>query len=418
MIYYTDLSHPVEDLFVLLMLAESYFSIYVFFRCALLRVRDPFYFRIMINMVLTVGLFLFLGSNLEEEKSHLPVPVLLLLILVIFLGAVRGQSFLKRWKERNITPMSVKEGFDSLPAGLCYYRENGPVKAVNATIEELSLALSDGDVFYEAILRADVSGEEGNGHPILIASDGRVFSVRKNRVDLDGSEVVEIIASDISEEYRLNLKLQETERLMRFRNARLKALSENIRINAMEQEALSTKVRIHDRLGHLLLLTRRFLTRPGVVDEEDILREWRLNAALLSIRKQEVWQEPYFPVKGQAEALGVKLVVTGTLPEEPHLSHVIETAITVHVTNVLRHAGGKTAWIEVTENEASFLLTFTNDGALPMTPITEGGGLLNLRREVESLGGQMVVRSKPEFLLILLLPKEVSADGLSGSYRG
>ena len=49
---------------------------------------------------------------------------------------------------------------------------------------------------------------------------------------------------------------------------------------------------------------------------------------------------------------------------------------------------------------------FTNDGAAPETPVTEGGGLTSLRRRVEGAGGRMLVKSMPRFALTVELPME------------
>ena len=46
-------------------------------------------------------------------------------------------------------------------------------------------------------------------------------------------------------------------------------------------------------------------------------------------------------------------------------------------------------------------MRFTNDGAKPEKPITEGGGLDSLRRKTESIGASMIVDSTPEFVLTI-----------------
>ncbi len=87
------------------------------------------------------------------------------------------------------------------------------------------------------------------------------------------------------------------------------------------------------------------------------------------------------------------------------LHHIIETALTVHVTNVLRHAGGTKAFVETKKTHSgNYILELSNDGFHPEGPIIETGGLLNLRREVEQMGGTMEIESVPEFKLRLTLP--------------
>lgn len=80
-------------------------------------------------------------------------------------------------------------------------------------------------------------------------------------------------------------------------------------------------------------------------------------------------------------------------------------AISVSVGNALKHAGGKKVAIFVSEKDGLYIIKFTNDGRAPIGPVVEKGGLANLRREVESVGGTMEVTHQPEFLMTITLPK-------------
>ncbi len=416
-----ELSPILQTLLLLIALAEAYFAIYTLGRALLLRARGDFLLRLSLAGVASVSIYLLLCADLKTS----PVPVAVLVGALILLPLVHryGSRALDQWKTRNLTMMSVKEGIDSLPAGLCFYWEDGAVKAVNTLMEQLCFELTghtllDGVEFREALLSADVSGTAvSGGNPIIPTKEGAVYSVRFGQIDLKGETLFQIIASDITEEYRLNLELQEKEILMRYRNARLKALSETIRIMAMEQEALNTKIRIHDQIGRLLLMTKRYLLKPEELELHSLLEEWRLNAVLLGTGA-ELWQKPYFLVREQVAALGICLSVEGCLPEERHLQPAVETAIMAHATNVIRHAGGNVAMIQVTDRGSEYRLSFTNDGEAPKKNVVETGGLLNLRKEIEAIGGKMTIEDTPEFKLELELPKEVSGNGIQSSYRG
>ncbi len=416
-----ELTPILQTLLLLIALAEAYFAIYTLGRALLLRARGDFLLRLSLSGVASVFIYLLLCADLRS--SPVPVPVLVGALILLPLVHRYGSRALDQWKTRNLTMMSVKEGIDSLPAGLCFYWEDGAVKAVNTLMEKLCFeltghALLDGVEFREALLSADVSENAASGeNPIIPTGDGTVYSVRFGQIDLKGETLFQIIASDITEEYRLNIELQEKEILMRYRNARLKALSETIRIMAMEQEALNTKIRIHDQLGRLLLMTKRYLLKPEELELHSLLEEWRLNAVLLGTGA-EIWQKPYFLIKEQVAALGLRLSIDGKLPEEGHLQPVVESAIMAHATNVIRHAGGSEARVSVTDWGSEYRLSFTNDGEAPKKKVVETGGLLNLRREIEAIGGRMTIEDTPEFKLELELPKEVSGNGIQSSYRG
>ena len=83
---------------------------------------------------------------------------------------------------------------------------------------------------------------------------------------------------------------------------------------------------------------------------------------------------------------------------------MVETALSVHTTNVLRHARGSRAMVRCTREKDGWELEFTNDGAPPALPLREGGGLGNLRSRVEALGGSMEIDCAPGFRLRLRLP--------------
>ena len=50
-------------------------------------------------------------------------------------------------------------------------------------------------------------------------------------------------------------------------------------------------------------------------------------------------------------------------------------------------------------------IALSNDGRVPDSTVTEGGGLSNLRHRVEISGGRMTVQSLPEFSLVIEIPK-------------
>jgi signal transduction histidine kinase len=83
----------------------------------------------------------------------------------------------------------------------------------------------------------------------------------------------------------------------------------------------------------------------------------------------------------------------------------VDSAITVHVTNVLRHAEGDIAYISIEKTADGYLMRFTNNGRPPCAPVNETGGLANLRRMTETIGGKMTINSSPQFEMILQLPE-------------
>ena len=75
------------------------------------------------------------------------------------------------------------------------------------------------------------------------------------------------------------------------------------------------------------------------------------------------------------------------------------------LSNAFRHAGADRVTVEVAQEDGCLTAEFTNDGEIPGQEITEKGGLADLRKKTESAGGTMEIRSAPEFLLRITIPK-------------
>lgn len=374
--------------------------------------------RLALNLLLSLFTLAMLRA-LAAKPAALPLEWVLSVLAALTGLAAWQQGYIRRWRRQHISPMSVKDSFDNLPAGLCYSWPGGLVKLANTAMDKISRSLTgtpitDADAFWAALSGGALSGSvQGGEHPIVRLPDGSAYSFRRNEITVEGCRLYELIAADIREEYRLGREYAEKQERARYMNARLKALSSSVKFMAMDKEAVETKIRIHDSLGSTLLMTKRYLLGSDGAEREELIRRWQSCVTLMKNEGEELWQRPYFTSREQASALGIELAVKGELPTEPHLRPVIEAAIVVHVTNVLRHAHGTRATITVSEDADHYALTFTNDGDPPRGELRETGGLNNLRQETEAVGGSMELSAAPQFLLRLMLPKEENAYGLS-----
>lgn len=325
------------------------------------------------------------------------------------LARLARQLFIQ--KRTHLSAMSIKEGFDTLPAGLCFYQPGGMPRMVNLRMDSLYLQitgehLSNAEEFYDQLTAGaypcSISGGE---QPMICLPDGTAYSFSHSIITMRGSSVHELIAADITKRYAITQDLAEKQKHIRQINTRLKALNTTMRYVIMEKELLHIKTQVHDELGQALLLSRLYLQEPGQVDAAQMLSQWKNSFGLLLHEERETWQKPYLVNTRQAEMLGIRLEICGKLPEEEHLIPVIDTAIRVHTTNVMRHAEGTHAVIRIEETPQTYLLHFTNDGRQPQDTVRETGGLSNLRRMTEHIGGRMEISSQPQFTLTLELPR-------------
>ncbi|MCR5487312.1 MAG: hypothetical protein K6F35_07245, partial [Lachnospiraceae bacterium] len=100
--------------------------------------------------------------------------------------------------------------------------------------------------------------------------------------------------------------------------------------------------------------------------------------------------------------LGIDVSFTGVLPEDRDRLEIVDTAVTVHITNILKHTDDNEAFIEgrIIGDRYELILSGTER---EVTPSAETGGLKNLRTLVESAGGTMTVNWSPRFSIQIMI---------------
>lgn len=250
--------------------------------------------------------------------------VVAFLVLSTAIGAV-AQFRINGWHRNHISAMSVHEVFDSLPAGLCYYRAGGLPILVNEKMRQIGLqlygtSLMNGETLWHDIIAGRFSdGMLFDNAPILQTHDGRVYSFCLSELPFQGTRIYEMIASDITEEYDMTLTLEEKLKQAHIVNMRLKALMDSIEYVTMSRELLQIKATLHDNIGRSLLLARKYLTASEETDRRELLRLWQTNIRWLKNLEPETWQQPYYVIFMQANRLGIEIEVIGEMPQETHL---------------------------------------------------------------------------------------------------
>ena len=313
---------------------------------------------------------------------HLKTPLVAASLFLLLALAFLQQRLIVKWSRINISNTSIKEAFDHLPTGLCYYLPGGIIKLVNTRMNA---------VCYDAL-----------GTPLMDLEG--VYSFRHRVMKTGLGPVHELLCMDVSRDYALNLELQQKQKKAEAINIRLKALLGSIEYLTMSRELMQLKSELHNELGQSLLMSKRWLLDPGSMRADEVRADWLSKLRRLEMSEPESWQKPYYILGKQAEALGLALEIHGDLPGESRLIPVVETAVSVQMTNVLRHAGGTKAVIDCRKTLGGYVIEMTNDGMQPQSRIREGGGLSNLRSRVEALGGTMDIESQPLFKIHIFLP--------------
>lgn len=309
----------------------------------------------------------------------------------------------------------VKEGFDNLPMGVCYFNGEGMVRLVNRwmmrisqiligsvvqSLDELHAALADPSRTVETLDRDRLIFRFPNGTAVG-------FSEREI-TDSDGVRYTEVIAVDVTELVVRQRELREENARLVDANRRAKRLYDNMPEIVREEETLSMKMRIHDDIGHSIIAARKALLAGESL--ETIRRNaavWEDAIAFLDRSNRTPEPPDALEYAGlRAKELGIEIRLDGELAGSPEARYIFTLAIRECVTNCARHAGGTKVFVHTQTGPGSCAVTITNDGTPPSGEITEGGGLSALRRRIEKNGGVMTVRSLPRFALTVILPEK------------
>ncbi len=334
------------------------------------------------------------------------------------------------WRGMHLSPLSIKESAESLPAGICFYEESGLVRLLNNEMNRLCIlsvgkALLNGTDFWQRIASGEVedgcvSLERGE-KPIVEYEDGKVISFKRYAHDIDGRTVYEVVASDISERYRHTKELEKKLIELRERSRRLVAYGEGVEALMKEKELLAAKIRIHDDMGKILLATKRKLSQPMTqAERKELVWFWRTELSALRNTKKRTVKNNLEVIMDAARLVGVDIDFRGDIPKTGTSNERMLTAA-MHecLTNTVSHANGRKMMVVSTNGSnvsrsglenglasgcESYTIRISNDGEAPKGEIVEGGGLSGLRSLVERENGTMTITSLPRFELVIEMP--------------
>jgi len=359
--------------------------------------------------------FLFGNGNADgSETGFVERTVLCWLISSVLLGYGVGSCGWISWdKKRRLSRLSIKEGSDNMPDGMCFFGEDGMVRLINRkmlsvgillfgkefqTLDELHMALKKPQ---ETVKCLD------DGKKLYLFPDGKVLRFAERIfIDVDGSPVTEVVAADVTELYDKQQELNKENERLADANGRLKQMMDNMYEIVRDEEILSLKMRIHDDIGHNILSARKALLGQQdmkVIRENAVLWEKALAILDQANRMPEVPDE-WETMEKRAKELGLEICLDGPLPGNAFLRHLLILSVGECATNCVRHAGGDRVFVTVKPAGESISWVITNSGKDPEGEVTEGGGLSGLRRRLEQEGGTMTVTSFPRFALTVTMP--------------
>ena len=376
---------------------------------------------ISIGTVLLLNVTLYVLMQLDsrvtgaEQGVHLHIPYGVLMLATLLSIAFGVWGILSETQNRKtISNTSIKESFDNLPTGVCFFNETGLPVLCNHAMYRFSFAVCGKDVqfvtdlencFADDFIPADNARKDGK---VFILFDGSAWHLEKRTFTHEGGNMyTQYIATDVSELHKNRVELTQENEHLRKVQADLKKLSANIVAVTREEEILNTKMRVHDEMGRCLVEARKIL-REGCNESipDSVVSSWQRAVSMIKYSNETMDEDMLSQVRKTCASVGIAYIQTGELPKEESTAYTLICAVRECVTNAVRYAGASELYVQFSETEKTASVTITNNGKRPDGPIVEGGGLSTLRRRVERAGGVMVVQSFPIFKLTVTVPKE------------
>ena len=356
---------------------------------------------------------------LSTFAVSIPVSIDFLLLSLFTLLNLFITIVLIRNRKNTISKRSIKEAFDDLPCGICFYEASGVTRLVNSKRNDFSIRITgeyllNGKKFIsiltdENIKRNSLSHQEEEEY--IISLDDHVYSFRSREHQLSDKSLYEIIATDITRKHQLSRELNKKNKELSSFNKRMRQYGETIEELTIEKETLSAKRNIHDKLGKLLILSRQSLDKDRTEEEKEVLLStWKNTLIAFESMKENESNDTYDELFKAAKDIGISIIFSGRRPESRKGKKIAAKAIIECMTNTIKHAKGNEVYVSFKERNRFIEIQITNNGEQPKEEIKEGGGLSSLRLLIEREGGSMKIISFPRFEMNITIEKGEEYD--------
>jgi len=340
---------------------------------------------------------------LAEALSGAMFPYIYTAALAIWLMFGVRLSFMYAKELRSsISNLSVKQAMDSLNTAVMFYRKSGHILLLNHAMQELMVKTSgkvfrNGKKYMDTVIPRAAACETDGGY-IYRLPDGAAWLFTATEAKRN---VMQLTATDITEQERANTLLKETRARLEERNKHLRGVIENIEEIRHIEELIRMKSHVHDIMGQKLTVLLRSL-RQGKWPADDILAS--VSVDLLGDLRQagEAVLIPEVELNaliGFFEQTGGRIEVTGELPQDKDTALALVQILREAAVNAVKHGYAHEVYAEITQNGNIIRMQITDSGANPPERITEGAGIAGIRRRLARIGGVLEIELQPRFTL-------------------
>jgi hypothetical protein len=308
----------------------------------------------------------------------------------------------------SISGLSIKQAMDSLHTAILFYKKNGHILLQNNEMQELmeetaGHVIFNGKYFLENTVLPYSEHMPDGKYLYRLADSAWLFTIAEIR--LGKVPITRVTATDVSEESRANQLLQEQEAELSARQEQLQTYIETVEEIKQSEELLSFKTKTHDAQNQKLTMLLRYL-RQGEIPPGDLLSA--AGASLLTYMQQD--EEPpgasrelemLVAAYGQT---GVKIILDGELTHDKKIAPMLISIMREAAANAVLHGHADEVRISLTNEGDSIMMRVSDNSTIPLEEVREGGGIAEIRRQLEVFGGTLAIDTEEQFTLTACVP--------------
>ena len=289
-------------------------------------------------------------------------------------------------KKEKLNSLSIKNVIDSSELGILLLDGNKKI-LTNSKMCDILDKMNIKSDFSTNIIKQSQKQISGN-YVVNIGNEYYLFDINQN----------EIIAFDITEEYKLQNELDSQNEKLAKNNNELITNIKNIEKLEKEKNLLKIKNKYHDLLGQNLSVIQQYLDKGEVTNESFEEIKYMIKKMFIDIEEPN---DPNTNLKNLIklhEKNGTRIFVDGNLPTKNKYAKVFFEIIREATTNAIKHANSTEVYVKIKTAE-NITMTITNNGDKPKPIIVENDGIKGMRKKAASIGADIRIITHPKFLI-------------------
>ena len=310
----------------------------------------------------------------------------------------------------------IRSAINTYPDGICFAAMDGRPILANRAINSLCYQLTGHTVVNASamwqeltLLASQEQLTQKLDRLILWTGDGRIWQFQRQLLRVQNQMIYQYEASDITTLEQYRAQLSDTIAREQAQQERQRELLKNIIQNNENKELLNAKIRVHDRFGRLLLMTRNTLSSPSDQVDDGLFESWQNTVTdMENARDPQIrdLSQPEAELLKVASMIGCQIIFEGERPQGREQQLLFYAAVREGLINAVRHSGANALWVRCVRSPQGYEADIFSNGMPPRQEIVEQGGLKHLRRRLEEEGASLQIVSFPEVHLYITLPDD------------